>query len=384
MSNSDFFKQNKYVFIPGFLDKGSATELTEALQYQVSRKNTWKDYQCPKSESLRDSPLFDKLLLELLPHIEEATGKKLFPTYAYARLYVPGEELKIHVDRPACEISATLTLGFKGNVWPIYVGDNADKSNNVMINMEPGDIAIYMGLEKFHWREKYTEGEWQAQVFLHYVDQDGPHAEWKFDKREGLSTVQGPKELHMAAPQYRSGEFVYYNDILTPQACEIIIKTYESDLVEKHPPLIGSGDSAVVNTSIRNVSRVMLPTYKDIGGRLAAAGLAANAGFWKFDIRSANQSEFLKYPAGGRYKQHVDTFIDPDNQMTRKLTVLAFLNDDFEGGKFFLMNGHEKTYPPQTKGTVLVFPSFMLHGVEDVISGFRYSVVTWMVGPFFK
>jgi hypothetical protein len=28
-----------------------------------------------------------------------------------------------------------------------------------------------------HWREKYTEGQWQAQVFLHYVDANGPHAE---------------------------------------------------------------------------------------------------------------------------------------------------------------------------------------------------------------
>jgi len=24
---------------------------------------------------------------------------------------------------------------------------------------------------------------WQAQVFMHYVDANGPYAEWKFDKR---------------------------------------------------------------------------------------------------------------------------------------------------------------------------------------------------------
>jgi PKHD-type hydroxylase len=49
-----------------------------------------------------------------------------------------------------------------------------------------------------------------------------------------------------------------------------------------------------------------------------------------------------------------------------------------------LQTGHEKIYPPQKKGTVLVFPSFILHGVEDVEEGERYSVVTWMVGPWFK
>jgi PKHD-type hydroxylase len=127
----------------------------------------------------------------------------------------------------------------------------------------------------------------------------------------------------------------------------------------------------------------MLPTYKDIGGRLAAAGLAANQAAWKFNITHANQAEFLIYPAGGRYVSHVDTFLQHSDE-TRKLTVLAFLNDDFKGGKFYLMNGHEKYYPPQKKGTVLVFPAFMMHGVEDVEEGQRCSVVTWMVGPFFK
>jgi hypothetical protein len=37
-----------------------------------------------------------------------------------------------------------------------------------------------------HWREKYTEGKWQAQVFLHYVDADGPHVNQKYDGRESL------------------------------------------------------------------------------------------------------------------------------------------------------------------------------------------------------
>jgi len=368
------FDEKKYIFIPGFLDKNTAHELTNALKEYVEVKQSHKDSQCPLSESIRDTVTFDKLLQDLLPNIEEATGKKLYPTYAYARLYQPGDELKIHVDRPACEISATLTLGFEGDVWPIYVGDREDKSDAVEIIMEPGDIAIYKGLEKYHWREKYTEGKWQAQVFLHYVEIGGPHEEWKFDKRNGLIT-------EAAIARHPSFEYISFSDILTEKACDIIIKTYENDLIEKLPPVIGSGN---IDTSIRNVSRVMLPTYKDIGGRLAAAGLAANQEVWKFNITHANQAEFLKYPAGGRYKPHVDTFMDPNAVDTRKLTVLAFLNDDFEGGKFFLMIGHEKLYPPQTKGTVLVFPSFMLHGVEDVTSGYRYSVVTWMVGPFFK
>jgi PKHD-type hydroxylase len=76
--------------------------------------------------------------------------------------------------------------------------------------------------------------------------------------------------------------------------------------------------------------------------------------------------------------------MDPTQTECRKLTVLAFLNEDFEGGRLYLQIGHEKIYPPQNAGTVLVFPSFVLHGVEPVTKGIRRSVVTWLVGPWFK
>lgn len=367
------FAAQKYVHLPEFLDKGSCAQLTAELKRLVVQKQTTQDVQCPKSEAIHGAQVFDSLLVQLLPHFEVASGKKLLPTYSYARLYAPGDELKNHTDRESCEISATITLGFEGDVWPIYMGDDMEKSNALEIRMGVGDAVLYRGMEKHHWREEYKEGKWQAQVFLHYVDADGPHKGWKFDKRPGLN---------LPAPEPENFRHWVYTDILTPEACDIIVKTYTQEMIETLPPVIGSGTGAV-NTEIRNVERVMLPVYKDIGARLAAAGLAANNRAWRFNISHANQAEFLKYPAGGRYTAHMDTFLNPEGEC-RKLTVLAFLNDDFEGGKFFIQDGHEKYYPPQSKGTVLVFPSFLLHGVEDITAGTRYSTVCWMVGPFFK
>ena len=117
---------------------------------------------------------------------------------------------------------------------------------------------------------------------------------------------------------------------------------------------------------------------------MAGIGLTANINGWKFDITHANQCDYLKYDIDGHYHAHVDTFILPGQAECRKLTVLVFLNDDFEGGKLFIQNGHEKIYPPQSAGTCVVFPSFMLHGVEPVTKGIRRSIVTWLVGPWFK
>jgi predicted 2-oxoglutarate/Fe(II)-dependent dioxygenase YbiX len=368
------FTVQGYTHLQQFINKDDCAQLTDVLKKLVAQKQTISDAQCPLSEAVHGAETFDSLLVQLLPHFEVVSGKKLLPTYSYARLYAPGDELKNHTDRESCEISATITLGFEGDVWPIYMGDSMEKDNASEIRMDVGDAVVYRGMDKHHWREVYTEGKWQAQVFLHYVDANGPHKEWVYDKRGGLNIKE---------PEAENLRHWVFTDILTSEACDSIVKTYDQELVEKLPPVIGSGATATVNKEIRNVERVMLPVYKDIGGRLAAAGFCANNQAWKFNVTHANQGEFLKYPAGGRYTAHMDTFLNPEGEC-RKLTILTFLNDDFEGGRFFIQDGHERYYPPQEKGTVLVFPSFLLHGVEDITSGTRYSAVCWLVGPFFK
>lgn len=371
------FKEKGYVHLKSFLHTDSCKELTKELKKLVDQKKTIKDEQCPKSEAIHGTVTFDKLLEDLTPHFEQASGLKLFPTYSYARLYnTQGEELKNHRDRPACEISATLTLDFEGDVWPIFMGANEDKSNATEIKMEIGDAVMYRGCDIYHWREAYKEGKWQAQVFLHYVDQNGPHAEWKYDKREslGISKTTGD--------QTQFEDCYLVRDAVSEAFCDKLIQEYSKPEVDKLPPVIGGGEGTI-DLDIRNVQRLQLPLYAGIGATLTAIGLNVNNEIWKYDITHSNQSEFLMYDVKGKYETHVDTFHGRSTEV-RKLTVLVFLNDDFEGGKFYIANGHERMYPEQKKGTVLIFPSFMPHGVEPITKGVRYSIVTWMVGPYFK
>ena len=382
------FVAQKYVHLPEFLDKENCAELVSELRKLVEQNKTTKDTQCPLSQAVHGAPVFDSLLEQLVPHFERASGKRLYPTYAYARLYAPGEELKVHTDRPACEISATLTLGFDGDVWPIYMGDYADEgvgrevtieggekkwvTNESEIRMGVGDAVLYRGQDKVHWREKYTEGAWQAQVFLHYVDAGGPHAGEKYDKRPNLSHH---KE--------RTYDFWHFPDAMTPEAAKKLIESLEAQ-VQGEEAGIGAGSDGVVDKEVRDVRRVTLPSYRGIGATMVGLGMAANRHAWKFDVTHSNQTDYLKYDEKGHYHAHVDTFMNPEEPECRKLTVLVFLNGDFEGGKLFIQNGHKKIYPPQGPGTCLVFPSFMMHGVEPVTKGIRRSIVTWLVGPWFK
>jgi hypothetical protein len=395
------FEQNGYVHLKDFLDDDNCRELTGILRDLVAQGKTTKDPQCPKSHAIHGSVTFDKLLEDLLPHFEKHCGKRLYPTYSYARLYEPGEELKIHSDRPACEISATITLGWSGKQWAIFMADPTDKDSEAepynsegdneykgvkaknisAVWMNVGDAVLYRGQEKLHWREKF-EGEWQAQVFLHYVDADGPHADQKYDGRPQLGLSKTTNEQGQVQHTRNLTDCAVFENHVTDSFCENLIKTYTQDAIKKEPPVIGSGTGAI-DKSIRDTERVLLPQNVGIGATLTATGLNANHYWWQYTITHANQTEFLIYKPDGHYNPHVDTFHAHSNE-TRKLTALAFLNDDFEGGKFFLNANGNLYYPPQKKGTVLVFPSYMVHGVEPVTKGVRYSCVTWLVGPYFK
>ena len=123
----------------------------------------------------------ETLLQWVLPTMEKHTKLKLIPTYSYARIYKNGDVLKKHRDRFSCEISTTVNLG--GDLWPIYLNNG---KKNIKVNLNPGDMLIYRGIELEHWREKF-KGEYCAQVFLHYNNKAGQFAETNaFDGRPML------------------------------------------------------------------------------------------------------------------------------------------------------------------------------------------------------
>lgn len=140
------------------------------------------DNQVQKSFMWYGSIWSESLLLNLRPLIEQHTNKNLIPTYSYARIYYPGAILERHTDRESCEYSATLTLGVEGKDWPIYF-ENSDKEIVKFIIPERS-MVIYKGIDLPHWRNQLDHlTTKQYQVFLHYVDADGPHKSFIKDKR---------------------------------------------------------------------------------------------------------------------------------------------------------------------------------------------------------
>jgi hypothetical protein len=136
-------------------------------------------------------PIMEGLLSKLLPTVEKASGLRLFPTYSYFRVYQSGDVLGRHTDRPSCEVSLSLCLGYEAPApWPILI---EGPRGVVSVSLEAGDGLLYRGIECLHWRSPF-EGSRLVQTFLHYVDQQGPYSQWKFDKRPSLTDIRALKK----------------------------------------------------------------------------------------------------------------------------------------------------------------------------------------------
>ena len=138
-------------------------------------------------------PQYKDIHINIKDIVETAIGRGLYETYYYDRFYFPGQELKKHVDRPACEISVTVHIdtNIKEN-WPIWVKNV--NGENVPVVLEAGDAMIYKGCERPHWREPMPgllesirdgldkHSLYYHQIFFHYVLQDGIRAHYAWDK----------------------------------------------------------------------------------------------------------------------------------------------------------------------------------------------------------
>lgn len=186
-STPSVFERDRYVVLTSLLQEAS---LTQIYRYACTITDKGRldagDHQVPGTPCSYGDFIMDGLLNSLLPQIEQASGLRLFPTYSYFRMYKHGDTLARHTDRPSCEISVTLCLGFEGDTsWPVCIEGPSGTSS---VNLRAGDGLLYRGRECPHWRDKF-EGTRQAQVFLHYVDQEGPCVEWKLDKRPSTARL---------------------------------------------------------------------------------------------------------------------------------------------------------------------------------------------------
>lgn len=186
------FEKYGYIVAKNVITEDMCKIFTQYALFDRLNNFTDNDPSFPDTHAKVYDNLMESLLLFCKPIIEKHTNKKLIPTYSCFRVYKPGDFLIDHTDRLSCEISASITLGYKYNCdipdynWPLHGYVNGKKT---YFRCELGDAVIYKGCVLKHGRDRFNvDGQsYHVQVFLHYVDEKNPYSrEFKYDKRDAI------------------------------------------------------------------------------------------------------------------------------------------------------------------------------------------------------
>jgi len=198
--NQTLFEENGYVVVArDFVPDEVAEVFTQYAIFQmINEPEIHGDSQVSGSYNKYIDTFAESLLHGCTSRVELHTGKKLIPTYSYYRVYKEGDILEDHEDRPACEISASIMMGFSHNItiekcdYNFCLHGYVNGEKKYFPHSATGAV-IYKGCELTHGRDRFDvgEGSYQVQVFLHYVDKNGPYAkEWAFDKRPSIGLTK--------------------------------------------------------------------------------------------------------------------------------------------------------------------------------------------------
>ena len=178
--------------------------------------------------------------------------------------------------------------------------------------------------------------------------------------------------------------FWQWENLLNKEMCDTLIEKF---YVEKDEQEAKIGGSTSLDLSVRKTNICWIPKEEYISTFLFSKALIANQKTgWGFDIDDHEQTQIAKYEDSGHYDWHTDeTFYRRVRNFHRKVSVVAFLSDPktYAGGEFLFQVGKEQKIDPSF-GTVICFPSEVVHKVMPVTEGVRYSLVLWANGPLMR
>ena len=176
-------------------------------------------------------------------------------------------------------------------------------------------------------------------------------------------------------------QYYWFESAFSPDQCQEIINIGKTYPQEGGHTFSGAGGEP---SSIRS-STIRWIDYQDprvgwLVSQLGDMAKEANRQLYKLDLYGFTEKlQFTEYEGQGRhYDWHPD--IGP-NMSKRKISIVVQLSDekDYEGGEL-LINTGQMLVPSKKQGSVILFPSFLMHKVEPLRSGNRYSLVSWISG----
>lgn len=133
-----------------------------------------------------------------------------------------------------------------------------------------------------------------------------------------------------------------------------------------------------------NVSFLNDPSWSWLYDKLTIAINHVNLTNYNKVLYGLQELQYTEYDSKyeGFYKPHFDTGNDPD-ALIRSLsfTMQISKEDEYSGGEVLIYSNGNTITANKKYGSITFFDSKTLHEVTPVTSGFRKSLVGWIVGP---
>lgn len=179
-------------------------------------------------------------------------------------------------------------------------------------------------------------------------------------------------------------DYVLIPDLFSPEECREIIyaplPVTQAQVIKYDDTSSNHLSLEQRNTKVKAILKA--PAFEWIYERVIQKVQEINTQYYQFEINNMSHLQLLEYENTGFYDSHVD--IGTGESSNRKISMVAFLSErsDYEGGELLLKPGYPQL--PQSLGSAVFFPSYILHEILPVTRGIRHTLVAWVLGPCFK
>jgi PKHD-type hydroxylase len=181
--------------------------------------------------------------------------------------------------------------------------------------------------------------------------------------------------------------YYFWENVFTDSQLDLIEKLGDSLVLKT--ATVGNDPSKPAPKKLR-MTKVAWLAYEDrtreLYDMLGGAVQRLNVNFYNFALTGfVEDLQYSVYDKGAHYDWHIDA--GSNSYSPRKLSISVQLTDPkkYSGGELQIMEGvNAITTCEKKRGTIIAFPSYMLHRVTPVTQGIRKSIVAWVSGPPFR
>jgi len=199
--------------------------------------------------------------------------------------------------------------------------------------------------------------------------------------------------------EYHNPRIMEIPNLFTEEECDTIIRDVMSHPLEAAVVVNPSRDNEAKEENKETVEKIQSRrsrtrgldrnhgNFSDVYNRIAQTIAQQNEVFWKeriplnFNSDLFENIQFGRYDARdkGHYNWHSDVGVK-GSLAKRRLSAVVMLSDSssFTGGVFQIQTTAKTTDLHTQRGSLIVFPSYVLHRVTEVLTGTRYSLACWI------